>query len=402
MPPRSSRRRSPRALPEDADLLGPAPMFRVRGRHRRRLLIKADDREATVGRGPRRGRGARRRPRPAREVAIARRRRSAVARRRRPPTVHTIERVSEDRTDDQAVDGGEGERSELENEADRAPRSGARPGRQVRRPGAEEQGLAGRPTSAPELRAEVERMIAIMRDGLGVGLAATQLGMLRRLLVFQAGPDSRADGAGQPRDRVALGRARDRRGGLPQPAAGLDGRRAAPAHHASPASTLDGEPVRIEASGLEARVLQHEIDHLDGVLILDHAPRDQRKGALRALREGGSYSPPVDDEDEDAERGASRAAHRRVRTVYLGTSSFAATVLRRLGRHRRTGPQLVVTPPDRPKGRGRRTLPPPVAEAAARARHRAAAGRATSTTTRCSRGSARRAPRRRSSAPSAS
>jgi methionyl-tRNA formyltransferase len=52
-----------------------------------------------------------------------------------------------------------------------------------------------------------------------------------------------------------------------------------------------------------------------------------------------------------------------VRTVYLGTSSFAATVLRRLGDspHR---PQLVIAPPDRPRGRGRRTLPPPVAEAA--------------------------------------
>src|ERR1700709_2963324 len=42
----------------------------------------------------------------------------------------------------------------------------------------------------PELRVEVERMVAIMRDGMGVGLAATQLGVLRRLLVFQAGPDS--------------------------------------------------------------------------------------------------------------------------------------------------------------------------------------------------------------------
>src|SRR5919107_5618710 len=44
----------------------------------------------------------------------------------------------------------------------------------------------------PELRAEVERMIAIMRDGMGVGLAATQLGVLRRLLVFQAGADAPA------------------------------------------------------------------------------------------------------------------------------------------------------------------------------------------------------------------
>ena len=56
----------------------------------------------------------------------------------------------------------------------------------------------------PELRAEVERMIAIMRDAIGVGLAATQVGILRRLLVFQAGPDERADRAGQPADRVAL------------------------------------------------------------------------------------------------------------------------------------------------------------------------------------------------------
>jgi methionyl-tRNA formyltransferase len=51
------------------------------------------------------------------------------------------------------------------------------------------------------------------------------------------------------------------------------------------------------------------------------------------------------------------------RTVYLGTSEFAASVLRRLADspHR---PLLVVTPPDRPKGRGRRTLPPPAAETA--------------------------------------
>ena len=58
---------------------------------------------------------------------------------------------------------------------------------------------------------------------------------------------------------------------------------------------LGGEPVMLKASGLEARVLQHEIDHLDGVLILDRASREQRKGALRALREGTSYSPPVPD-----------------------------------------------------------------------------------------------------------
>jgi peptide deformylase len=41
----------------------------------------------------------------------------------------------------------------------------------------------------------------------------------------------------------------------------------------------------VEASGLEARVIQHEMDHLDGVLILDRVSREQRKEAMRALRE---------------------------------------------------------------------------------------------------------------------
>ena len=65
-----------------------------------------------------------------------------------------------------------------------------------------------------------------------------------------------------------------------------------PLHARVSGRDAEGEPIVIEASGLEARVLQHEIDHLDGVLILDRTSRDQRKGALRALREGGSYSPP--------------------------------------------------------------------------------------------------------------
>src|SRR5260221_423625 len=50
----------------------------------------------------------------------------------------------------------------------------------------------------PELRAEVERMISIMRDGMGVGLAATQLGVLRRLLVFQTGPDGEPTALANP------------------------------------------------------------------------------------------------------------------------------------------------------------------------------------------------------------
>jgi peptide deformylase len=58
-----------------------------------------------------------------------------------------------------------------------------------------------------------------------------------------------------------------------------------PVHVRVRAQDAAGEPITIEASGLEARVIQHEMDHLDGVLILDRAPRDQRKEAMRALRE---------------------------------------------------------------------------------------------------------------------
>ncbi len=150
----------------------------------------------------------------------------------------------------------------------------------------------------PELRAEVERMIAIMRDGLGVGLAATQLGVLRRLLVFQAGPDGEPTALVNPviewlSDEGSLAE----EGCLSLPRVSMDVER--PLHARISGRDAEGEPIEIEASGLEARVLQHEIDHLDGVLILDRTSRDQRKGALRALRAGGGYSPPGDHEAED-------------------------------------------------------------------------------------------------------
>ena len=58
-----------------------------------------------------------------------------------------------------------------------------------------------------------------------------------------------------------------------------------PVHVRVRAQDERGEAILIEASGLEARVIQHEMDHLDGVLILDRTSRDQRKQAMRALRE---------------------------------------------------------------------------------------------------------------------
>jgi peptide deformylase len=156
----------------------------------------------------------------------------------------------------------------------------------------------------PELRAEVERMIAIMRDGMGVGLAATQLGVLRRLLVFQAGQDGEPTALVNPviewmSDECSLAE----EGCLSLPRVSVDVER--PLHARFSGRDVEGEPITIEASGLEARVLQHELDHLDGILILDRTERRQRKGALRALREGGSYSPD-EDEMQPADEGELR------------------------------------------------------------------------------------------------
>ncbi|MBS1881285.1 MAG: peptide deformylase, partial [Actinobacteria bacterium] len=120
----------------------------------------------------------------------------------------------------------------------------------------------------PELRAEVERMVLIMQDGLGVGLAATQLGVLRRLLVFQAGPDSEPTALVNPEIEWASAElALAEEGCLSLPRVTVDVER--PLFVRVSGRDAEGEPIAIEAAGLEARVLQHEIDHLDGVLILD-------------------------------------------------------------------------------------------------------------------------------------
>jgi peptide deformylase len=154
----------------------------------------------------------------------------------------------------------------------------------------------------PELAAEADRMVAIMKDAMGVGLAATQLGALRRMLVFQAGPDATPMALANPVVDWSSGElATAAEGCLSLPHVVVDVER--PLHVRVSGVDVTGEAVLIEASGLEARVLQHEIDHLDGVLILDRTEREQRKGAMRALREGTTFTPPRPDA-EDAEPSA--------------------------------------------------------------------------------------------------
>src|SRR5215218_5146121 len=154
-----------------------------------------------------------------------------------------------------------------------------------------------------ELAEEAERMIELMRDAIGVGLAATQLGKLRRMLVFQLGSEAEPTVLVNPEvewrsdDLITA-----EEGCLSLPGVVVDVER--PLHVRARARDVHGEPLWIEASGLEARVIQHEVDHLDGVLMLDRTERDQPRGALRALREGGTYAPErPEQEDEAAEPG---------------------------------------------------------------------------------------------------
>jgi peptide deformylase len=135
-----------------------------------------------------------------------------------------------------------------------------------------------------ELRDEVARMAAIMRDGLGVGLAATQLGVMHRVLVYQVGADAPLAALVNPEIEWRSDEEESAEEGcLSLPGVHVDVER--PLYVRVRGQDQHGDEVSVEASGLEARVIQHEVDHLDGVLILDRTTREQRKQAMRELRE---------------------------------------------------------------------------------------------------------------------
>jgi peptide deformylase len=134
------------------------------------------------------------------------------------------------------------------------------------------------------LRSEIADMGRLMNDALGVGLAATQVGVLHRVLVYRVQQQSPVNALINP-EIEWRGKEQEmaEEGCLSLPAVLVDVER--PVHVRVRALNEQGEEILIEATGLEARVIQHELDHLDGVLILDRTTREQRKEAMRALRE---------------------------------------------------------------------------------------------------------------------
>jgi peptide deformylase len=138
-----------------------------------------------------------------------------------------------------------------------------------------------------ELRVEAQRMDELMQAALGVGLAATQVGILHRLLVYRAYPEDPTTALVNPvLEWVSEELEAAEEGCLSLPGIHVEVER--PVRVRVRARDTSGAELLVEAEGLQARVIQHEIDHLDGVLILDRISREARRDAMRALREARS------------------------------------------------------------------------------------------------------------------
>ncbi len=136
------------------------------------------------------------------------------------------------------------------------------------------------------LRDEVERMVAIMHDARGVGLAAPQVGSLRRLAVVMTGEDEPPIALVNPEITWRSEEEEaDFEGCLSIGEVSVEVPRAVAIRVR--AQDVEGNAVELAPEGFVARVIQHELDHLDGVLILDRTAPEQRREALKALRDGG-------------------------------------------------------------------------------------------------------------------
>jgi peptide deformylase len=127
-----------------------------------------------------------------------------------------------------------------------------------------------------------EEMLTTMREHEGVGLAANQVGRLRRILVA-ATEDEEYVIVNPQIEEAAQDRETAVEGCLSIPDIQVEVER--PTAITLSGQDAMGSPLRIEASGLLARIFQHELDHLNGVLILDRTDRESRKAAMREMRE---------------------------------------------------------------------------------------------------------------------
>jgi peptide deformylase len=136
-----------------------------------------------------------------------------------------------------------------------------------------------------EVQRLAERMLDVMERAHGVGLAAPQLGILRRMLVYRASDEDEPKVLINPE---LVERSDETEVGTEGCLSLLGGELQVPVarHLRVRVSGRDasGDAVDLDVEGFEARVIQHEIDHLDGILIFDRAEDQERREALRELR----------------------------------------------------------------------------------------------------------------------
>jgi peptide deformylase len=152
---------------------------------------------------------------------------------------------------------------------------------------------------------QAEEMIELMDAARGAGLAAPQIGLLQRLLVYYAGADESPRALVNPViESASTEQDVDLEGCLSLGRAGVYVEVPRAVAVVVTGTTVGGEPIRIEAEGGHARVLQHEIDHLDGVLMLSRTVPVQRRAAVRALNAGEAWQPEPAVPDEGEPLGA--------------------------------------------------------------------------------------------------
>lgn len=138
---------------------------------------------------------------------------------------------------------------------------------------------------------DIDSRLATLADGMvetmyaapGIGLAAPQVGVQKRLFVYDLGDGSGPKTIINPTISESRGEWTYEEGCLSVPGLYFEITRPKEVHLTG--VDLDGNPVSLEADELLARLFQHELDHLDGVLLLEHLDKDQRKEAMRTLRD---------------------------------------------------------------------------------------------------------------------
>lgn len=148
------------------------------------------------------------------------------------------------------------------------------------------------------LRTLATNMADTLHDAAGAAIAANQVGVLKRLFVWHLGENEHGAFCNPEVVETSVETHEDDEGCLSFP--GLYYPTERPLRARVRGYDVHGEPLEREGEGLMARMLLHELDHLNGILFIDHLARHDRKAAMRRIRNGELEHPPEPDADVPA------------------------------------------------------------------------------------------------------